>query len=560
MENKKDGDNVVTVWKDGKQRFYSMEDPLFMEAFTGLESVSIPTIRWASKMADILRQSVVLYPAFAVSQLPQDSFAAMFTSGLKPQYALTIPLRAVKEFVQTLRGKSKAHEELKNFGVVGVRDFSSAMVRLDTEIYAGLKAPPGVAGTLKRVLGNIAMASDNAVRQATYEAAVAQGLSRAEALEKAFEIFNVRRKGSSRMLALAGQVIPFFSAYLAAQNVAYKTITGTGTSPTEREAAYKSLLGTTASVMALSLIYAMMNADDDDYLNKPTPTRDRLLMIPGTGGMSIPLRADLYTVPKVLTEHLYLLLTDNGYEDAAKFRSSMASVLTSAILSPTPVPQVIKPLVEVAINYDFYQQKPLIGQFQKEKDVSRQFEDSTSELAKLFGKTELIPPIAVDHLVRGMLGTTGGLVLYTTNFFLQADSDVPRPQMSMRDAVATIPGVSGFVSKEYESALRKDFYELAEVTQRAAATLSDLKNRSPELIEDYVSDEKVAARLELSKAVNQIARDLTNIRRNITQVTNASEEDMTAAEKQEAIRDLREAERDLLKSVGLKEMREMAGL
>jgi len=566
VSSKSDGANVISVWQDGGEVFYNMEDPMFMQAFQGLESISIPTIRWAAKVADVLRQSVVLYPLFSVAQIPQDSFAAMFSSGLKPQHALTIPFRAVKEFLLTLANKSKTHNELKNFGVVGVRDFTSAMVRNDAEVYAGLKAPPGMIGNIKNALSHIAMASDNAVRQATYLAAQAQGLSQSEALEKAFEIFNVRRKGSSRMLAMAGQLIPFFNAYLAAQTVAYKTITGVGTSPTQRAEAYKVLFSTTASVMTLSVLYSMMNGDDEDYLNKPTPTRDRLLMIPGTGGMSIPLRSDLFTLPKVIAEHTYLLLTDNGYADGRKFRDSIATVLANAFLSPTAVPQAIKPLIEVGINYDFFQGKPLIGVFQKNLETERQFTDSTSELAKLLSgvpvyysfannQFEGLSPIAIDHLVRGMFGSIGGLVMYATNPFLWSDPNVPRPDLSLRNALSTIPNASGFISKEYEGALRKDFYQLREAVNKASSTLADLKQRSPDKIEDYITDEAVRNRLGLAPTVEGIARNLTKIRQSITQITNSQ---MPADEKASQIRNLREAEREMLKGVNLKEMREFA--
>jgi hypothetical protein len=556
VEGKKDGDNVVRVWDGGQEQFYDMEDPMFMEAFQGLESVSIPTIRWMAKMADVLRSSVVLNPLFAVSQIPQDSFAAMFSSGLKPQFALTIPFRAVKEFIQTLRGKSTAHEELKNFGVVGVRDFSSAMVRLDTEIAAGLKPAKGLWGNVKDKLTHFAMASDNAVRQATYTAALDQGLSKAEALEKAFEIFNVRRRGTSQMLSFAGQVIPFFNAYLAAQNVAYRTITGVGTSPTERDAAYKVLFSTTASVFALSFLYAMMNGDDEDYLTKPTPTRDRLLMIPGTG-MSIPLRADMYALPKVVAEHTYMLLTDKGFSDGAKFRASLKSLLATSILSPTPVPQAVKPLAEVLANYDFFQQKPLVGTYQKKKEIERQFDDNTSELAKVFGRAGVMSPIAIDHLVRGMFGSAGGLVLYATNPFLWhvTSPNTPRPSISLRDAVATIPNASGFVTKEYETGLKKDFFALKEEVDRAANTLTDLKQRNPEDIKDYIKDEKVRARLGLSPMVNQINSQLSTIRKSISTITNST---LPADVKEARIKQLRAAEEKMLKGVDLKKLREMA--
>jgi hypothetical protein len=357
---------------------------------------------------------------------------------------------------------------------------------------------------------------------------------------------------------LAGQVIPFFNAYLAAQNVAYKTITGVGSSPTERKAALETLLATTGSVMALSLIYAMMNGDDEDYENKPAIVRDRLLMIPGTGGLSIPLRADLFTLPKVVTEHMYLLITDKGYEDGRKFRDSIKNVLGSALLSPTAVPQAIKPLVEVGINYSFFTGRPLVGEFEKKKETARQFTDSTSELAKWFGSSGLVSPIAADHLIRGMFGSAGGLVIYMTNPLLHSDPNIDRPSMSWREAAATLPGTSGFISREYESGLKNDFYVLRDEVSKVANTMADLKARSPEKIDEYLSKEEIAVRYGMAKSVAKMTEQLGSIRKSISRITNLPNSEMSADEKMEAIKELRAAERDMLKGINVKELRAMA--
>jgi hypothetical protein len=304
------------------------------------------------------------------------------------------------------------------------------------------------------------------------------------------------------------------------------------------------------------LIYAMMNADDEDYLNKPAAVRDRLLMVPGTGGFSIPLRMDLFTIPKVITEHTYLLLTDKGYEDSRKFRDSMWNATVNALASPTAVPQAIKPIVEVGFNYNFFQGRPLVGTFQKGLETERQFNDSTSELGKLFGKTGLVSPIAVDHLMRGMFGSVGGLVLYMTNPLLHNDPTVERPSLSLRDAAAALPGTSGFISREYETALKTDFYVLRDEVAKVVNTVNDMKTRSPQDIDSYLEKPGVEEKYSLQKATNRITQELTKIRKNIGIITNAT--DMTAAEKQEQIKDLRETERELLKSVDVKELREMA--
>jgi len=554
----KRGGNNINVWRNGKKEFYELDDPMWVDAFRGLESVAIPALNVFSKMANLLRQSVVMYPLFSVAQIPQDSFAAMFSSGLKPQFALRIPVYAVKEFLKTLTKRSATHNELRKYAAVGVKDFSSAVARLDAEVTAGIKAPPGVVGKLKSGLTHFAMSADNAVRQAVYEATMDAGKTQAEALEKAFQVINFRNRGSSKSLALAGQVIPFFNAYLAAQHVAYKTITGVGISPSERNAALGTLAATTGSVMAMALIYTMLNADDDDYKNKPAAVRDRLLMIPGTGGLAIPLRMDLFTFPKILTEHTYLLMTDKGYEDSRKMRDSMKNALANALFSPTVVPQAIKPILEVGINYDFFQGRPVIGTFQKQLELERQFTDSTSELGKIFGSTGLVSPIAADHLIRGMFGSVGGLVLYMTNPLLHNDPNVDRPSLSARDALAAMPGTSGFISKEYETALKTDFYVLRDEVAKVVNTINDMKTRSPGEIDKYLDKAGVEDKYALKGTVNRITERLTKIRKGITQVTNDT--DMTSKEKQEYIKDLRQTERELLESVDIKDLRKEAKL
>jgi hypothetical protein len=551
--------NVVRVWKDGEQIEFNALDPLYMDAFQGLQSVSIPAFKFFADLANVLRQSVVLNPLFSIAQVPQDSFAAMFTSGLSPRYALSIPARAVKEFVKTLAGTSRTHEQLRRFGVVGQRDVSAAVVRMDAEILAGLKAPSGFKAKLMSRLNHIAMASDNAVRQAVYEAAQAQGMGKAESIEKAYQIINFRNRGTSKLLAVAAQVIPFFNAYLAATHVMYKTVTGAGTSPQDRADGLKRLAAMSASVATLSLMYAMLMGDDEDYEDTRPQLRDRLLMIPGTG-VGIPLRPDVFLLPKVLGESLYHAITDDGLTDGPRFRKSVQELLVNTVLSPTAVPQAVKPLVEVGINYSFFTGRPLVGIYEQQREKSRQYTEYTSELGKALGSTNVVSPIAVDHVIRGMLGSLGGSILYTTNFLLHSDPEVERPSMNMRDAIASVPGMSAIVTKSAENGLRNDFYELREATRRADSTFKDLEKRSPHLIEGFLADKNNMARVALAEDVEAIAKELTTIRKDIADISNAPASLMSAGEKQSAIDELRDIEKQLLKAVPIRELRKAANL
>ena len=549
--------NTIRVFREGTQEIYSMADPLYVDAFSAISNVTIPSLKFFTWFSNLLRQSVVLYPLFSVAQIPQDAISAMFTSGLKTQYALRIPVLAVKEFIKTLNKTSATHNLLRSYGATGVRDFSSSIVRKDVEIAAGLKAEKGLGGKIKEGLSHFAMAADNSVRQAVYEASMAQGLTKAEGIEKAFDIINFRRRGTSKMINLAGQTVPFFYAYMSVQRTAYKTITGVGISPQKRKEALITLATTSGAMMAMSLFYTMMNGGDDEYEKTPTAIRDRTLNIPGTGGLRIPLRADLFLFPKVITEHLYHLMTDDGLSDGAKFRKSVGEGIANAVLSPQPIPQAIKPAFEVAINYDFFQGRPLIGQFEKQKEAERQFNDNTSEFSKMLGQFG-VSPIAADHIIRGMFGSAGGLFLYGTNFMVNSDPDVPRPELSFRDAMSALPGTSGFVTKASENALKGDFYALRDEIEKTKNTYNDIKMRSPQELEQFLSDEKNIARLGLAKSTEKIGMQLSKIRRAITQISNAPDDMYSASEKREAIKELRDVEKEVLKSVNLPELRKQS--
>jgi hypothetical protein len=283
-------------------------------------------------------------------------------------------------------------------------------------------------------------------------------------------------------------------------------------------------------------------------------------MIPGTGGLSIPLRKDWFLIPKVVAEHTYLLLANKGTEDARKFKDSMVSTLTTALFSPTTVPQAVKAPVEISLNYDFFQDRPIIPARMASMETERQFNNGTSELAKLFGKTGYISPMKFDHLIKGYFGSLGVFGLTLSNQVLSVFSDVPRPSLSFREVLNSIPGTSGYISKPHESGLKSDFYVLVEECNKAANTMKDIEKRSPSEIREALEDKTLVRRAGLAPAVNKMADDLSSIRKSIDFITNAPESQFTADQKQEKIKELKNLERRVLEKMDVKKLRELGML
>jgi hypothetical protein len=542
--------NTIDLWENGQRKKVEFKDPLFIYAFQGNEPVTMPVLKAMSAVSNILRKNIVLNPLFSISQLSQDSVGAMFTSGLKNPFA--IPFQVAKEFTNTLRGKSAAHAELAKYGAVGVRDYSAAIARNDAEIVAGLASPTKFQKFLSP-FEKFAMASDNAVRQAVYNLTLKETGDKAAAIEKAFEIINFKRSGASGSVQVLKQVVPFFGAYLQAQNVAYKTIMGKSIAPAQKAEAQRILLSTSAKIAALGFIYAALCADDEDYQKMDPTIRDRHLLIPGTGFM-LPIRPDVFILPKLAAEYSYQMITDQGFTDGKKLRRGMSDAVMNAILSPTVVPQVAKPALEVLTNYNFFTGRPLVGMGLENKITSEQFTNTTSELAKFLGKAGLIAPVNIDHLIKGYLGTTGGLMLQATSSAANIGSTTPTPEKSLQDTLASTPGLSTFFIRENGAAMKNDYYELRGEVDKAVATYNNMiKTGRVEEAKEFYQDKKEL--FTVKQQVNTIERQLTKLRDRSKQIYASTK--MSSEEKGIELERIKQAENRMLANIN--DLRKRAG-
>lgn len=558
-------ENTFSIWENGEKTMYEFKDPMFVHAFTGMESVAIPALEGFAWFTNVLRQNIVLNPLFSVGQLSQDAFGAMLSSGLKHPFA--IPLEVMKEFGKTLRGGSIAHEELKNLGAVGLRDYSATASRVDAEIAAGLKAPTKFQ-RFKAPFEKLSMASDNAVRQAIYNRTLLEtggkkmpdgrivGGDKATATERAFEIINFRRSGASKNVAVLRRTVPFFGAYLQSMNVAMKVLSGRGISPAEKTEAYRVLASNLAKVMALGFIYNTVISEDEGYKKLDPTVRDRHLIIPGTDGVMIPLRSDVFTLlAKIIPEHMYQMTMAEETEDATKAKKAIGAAVSNALLSPNVMPQAIKPLVEVGLNKNLWTGQPIVGQGQEMLEKELQFGPSTSQLAKAIGSTGLFSPLSVDYLLKSYFGYTGGMLLQGTDAAIAQVTGEVIPDKSGRDMLASIPGMSTFVSKEFGTRDMNDFYELKAETNRAVATMNKLKEiGSPEEVQAYREENQDL--ILANKRVERIANNLSKLKKQERRIQAADY--LTAEEKQEMLYGLKVREHQMLGAIN--DLRKTAGL
>ena len=569
IERRNSSGNIETI-------HYQFADPTFAAAFGGMENLVIPALTFASKIANILRANVVLYPLFSIAQLPQDAVSAMFSSGVK--YPFMIPLRVLFEFPATFLNISKTHKITSKSGITGsfgsyaqtafdvnnrnVKEMGpirkSIELLTNTPIGEVNEIPISILGILNR----LAMASDNAIRQAVYDQTMSETNNVALAEERAFEIINFKRGGSSGAITGLRQVVPFFGAALQALSVQGRMLGGRGIAPNKDggkllSASAKQFMSTWAQVTTATLLYNLLMDDSEEYEKLDPALRDRRILL--GNGYHITLRPDIFTyMSKMVPEQMFQYIF-RGSEDSQKFTNRLKMGLLD-VLGNAPVPQVIRPALELAFNESILTDRPIVPQSTESEllagDPEMQAKASTSELAKLLGEAAGVNPLRVDYFLKQYFGYTMGLGLMLTDEII-ADKKInyERASKSERDMIASIPGMSAFITREYGNRHTSDYYELKELVSDAYKSFRALDKKSWDRNKSVEFNNKYASLIKAQDYIKTKDKIISQVRARRSRILNAPANKMNAKVKQQELLKMNKLEQDTL--FDIREMRNM---
>jgi hypothetical protein len=537
--------DCVQVLENGKQVSYRVADQLFINAVKSLNTAEMPGLAFLSAPANLLRNLVTKDPGFILANLARDSLSAWVTSGSNA----TPLIGTVANFAKALGGKSKALEALQNAGVLGGYEFSSGILKSGQVLEEDLAKKYGTKGkasplrVFKSVwdgLESATEASDAATRMAVYERVLEETGSETEAIYRALEVMNFNRKGSSPVARILTAAIPFLNARIQGLDVFYRAgIRPTtdkllfGRTPSEQEKALqKTFIVRGLTMMALSSAYFLAVSDDEEWKKQEQETKDNYWIMPGVGKFPTPFEVGFLfkTVPERILA--YTLKDDTG-ED---LRASMSRGLLNTFAF-NPIPQVAKPLIEYAANYNFFTGRPIVGQGMEGKEPQFQVGPNTTHSMEWLGKQLGMSPMKLEQVYGGYTGTMGMYALTLLDAVINTQSDNPNASKRFEQ----LPIVRRFAADPEARGNITQFYELKRAVDAAVETQNFLlKTGRPEEFEEFM--EKNAGLLANKTSINNIEKTMKQMR-DIRKMVQSAQ--MSADEKRDALIAIGQAENDM---------------
>jgi hypothetical protein len=513
-----DDKNAIMFKEDGKEIYYKIADPLMFEAFQAAAPLTNPLLKAAREYTKAFRAVTLVNPLYWYRQLIRDPIHANVVS----QTGMVTPIGATISFAKIIAGASPEYAELRRRGVVGAVDSLSDPARFK-KIYD--KGPNLFKKGADWVM-HVHEAADAATRVEVYKAAAKEakkrGMSKEQAKDyatmRAREIINFANQGRSETLQAIRATVPFFSAALNSLDSVARAATGKGLN--RREAAEARRLFTSRMLMIASFTtaYALAMQDDEDYLKSPDSINNWLWP---TGDKNEPFKLislpfELGFFAKVLPE--YIVRLNSGTLTPYEGKKMLKEAASATLTPPLPLPQVIKPIVEVMLNYDLHTGRPIVSPSEAGKLPEEQTKGA-SALSIEIGRKLGLSPAMVEHFSRGYLSELFTVVSIAAEQFL------PAGQKREERYPGEIPILAGG-SKGISSVPGRDrdmdiFYELSNGAQQIKRSVSAAQGKGDvDAMERIMADPEKKKRFYASDVGRNIGDEISDVNKSIEQIRN----------------------------------------
>ena len=502
----KAGGKAVWFMDDGVQRHF-LVDPQhsdLLDAINGLQFAGLrgPIMDALSGFKHWLTVGVTASPFFKIRNLIRDSMQAVAVSPLSYnpvtnfRQGLAASSRESQTYVSSL-----ASGGLIRFGTMLEGNASERvrqLVRMGVDDSTILNSPDKIQAVLDKfrkgfmAYSEIGNRGEEINRAALYDQLVKSGVSHAEASLMARDLMDFSMQGSWASVRFLTQVVPFMNARLQGL---YKL----GRGAKEDKARFATVLG---AVGAFSLMLMAMYHDDDDWKKREDWDRNNNWWFK-VGGIA-------YRIPKPFEIGAMATLAERGVELFANDEMTKQRFLKQVLtlvgdnLSMNPIPQAVKPVLDIYANKDSFSGRPIESMGMERLAPDYRFNSRTSMIARGLGTAgqsvlnatglskigvQSLSPVQIDHLIQGYFSWLGAFAVGGADMLVRPMTNEPT-----RPAADMFKLASGGMVAQVDSASSRyvsDVYEQAKVLEQAYGTWRSLiKQGKVAEAREYFADNK----------------------------------------------------------------------
>ncbi|WP_429056681.1 LPD38 domain-containing protein [Aeromonas jandaei] len=468
----KNGKNLITLKLDGEDYLIRVNDPALYRAMTFFDRKPFgPMVNVAAKAKRLLTASVTASPEFMLRNFLRDSLSSWTISkdgfqpildsirGLQKTFAMkgsTIDVMfsgasflggyvngndpgAMADVVRkSLRRKGLTPEQISRYEKSIIRDAAHAK---------------GIVADVWEKYSRYGEALENANREAVYDAAIKAGKSHALAAFESKDLMDFSMLGASRMIQGAAMVLPFFNA----------RIQGLGKLSRELRDNPVEIAKRAGMITAMSLGLLAINWDDERYEELQDWDKDSYWhFFVGEHHWRLPKPFEIGVLFGTIPERIVRALKDR--DSGAQFGKAVARAFADTFaLDPTP--QLVKPIVEAAFNYDTFKGDSIDGPQDLLVQAPARYSEQTSLLMRELGALSGLSPKQLEHLLIGYTGTLGGYVMAAADGLIRLSR--PGESASWRaDEIPLLKAVYRGTGPAKSTQHMEEFYQmLSEVNQ-----------------------------------------------------------------------------------------------
>ena len=543
------GKDRIMLKLEGEEYMLRVEDPDLYRAMTFFDRKPFGKMTMmASSAKRILTAGVTASPEFMLRNFLRDSLSswAISKDGFKPV------IDSIKGVKKTLAMDGSTIDVMfsgASFlgGYVNGNDPGAMADTVRKSLRRKGMTPEQIARYEKTIIRNAAHAKgvvadawekysrygealENANREAVYAAAIKAGKSHAQAAFESKDLMDFSMLGAARAIQGASLVLPFFNARLQ----------GLGKLSRELRDNPREIAKRAGMITAMSLGLLAANWDDERYEELPDWDKDaNWHFFVGDQHFRIPKPFEIGVMFGTIPERMVRAMGDK--DTGAQFGKAVARAIGDTFaLNPTP--QIIKPLVEAAFNYDTFRGGPIDSPQDLAVKAEARYNEQTSLLMRELGELSGFSPKQLEHLVIGYTGTIGGYVMATADGLIRASR--PGESASWRaDEIPLVKAVYRGTGPAKSTQHMEEFYRMLSEVNQLKRTVDQYRSEG--------LDDKANELLEEQGGILKSRRSLSRTQQQVRVVRNKIEliqrdRTMNAEEKRKRIDELLARRNDLV--------------